>query len=111
MMTGGIVLTSVGAILVIGGSALAASAKDRTIIFCESSIGLSQCGRKDSAPRIAGGVALLIGGGLGIAVGIPLWFLGGKRAPLQKDDAPPAPPSARPTVSLGLGSAKLDWRF
>lgn len=43
-----------------------------------------------------------------LAVGIPLWIIGGKKVPAT-GEAPRAP--AQTTLSLGPGSAALQTRF
>jgi hypothetical protein len=108
MMVTGIVGVGLGATVAIAGSALAASAHDSTIIFCETSVGVSQCGRKDNGARMGAGVAMIVGGGIALVAGVPLWILGARRVPLDDKEKEPSP---KPTVSIGPTSASLRWSF
>jgi hypothetical protein len=96
-MITGIVLASVGGIGFIGGSVLFSDGQDKTPIYCETSMGTTLCGRQDDSGRVAGGVALMIIGGLGVGVGIPLAIWGGSRA--------------KPELRVGASSASLTWRY
>jgi hypothetical protein len=107
-MIAGIIATSAGAIGLVAGGVVAAAAHDATLIYCDTNLGLTECGAKDNAARMRAGVALLIAGGVGVGVGIPLWIFGGRRVTAHdKEKETPAAPA----MTLGLGSASLRWKF
>lgn len=80
MMVTGIVLTSVGVLAAIGGVWTAGAANAGQLGAC----GATQC---TASQQRLGGVFLAIGGGLSVAVGVPLWIVGQRSPP---DPGPPA---------------------
>jgi hypothetical protein len=114
MMVGGILLTAGGAVSLIAGAALYGSSKDTADVYCDDGTGPYLCTTKDDVGRATAGVIMMIGGGLGLAVGIPLWVIGGKMVPIKdqpKDETPAPPKTGRPEVLVGPGSAAMRWRF
>ena len=121
-MATGITLTGVGVIGLIAGGALFGSAANSIDVYQEtpifdaqgreigSQVFLSE--RRDDETMQAGGIAMMVIGGLMVAGGIPLWVIGGKRVPLEQP-AQSAPPvgSLRPDVVLGASGGALHWQF
>ncbi|WP_437725714.1 hypothetical protein [Sorangium sp. So ce861] len=108
LMLGGIALTAGGTIAFFAGTGLLASASERYEIYCDFGGYTSICDTRTDGPRQVAGALVSIGGGLMLAVGIPLWVIGGKKVPATAD-APEEP--AQTTLSLGPGSAALRTRF
>ncbi|WP_437578430.1 hypothetical protein [Sorangium sp. So ce887] len=108
LMLGGIALTAGGTIAFFAGTGLLASASERYEIYCDFGGYTGICDTRTDGPRQVAGALVSIGGGIMLAVGIPLWIIGGKKVPATAD-APEAP--AQTTLSLGPGSAALQTRF
>lgn len=108
MMLGGIALTAGGTIAFFTGTGLLASASERYEIYCDFGGYTGICDTRTDGPRQLAGALVSIGGGIMLAVGIPLWIIGGKKVPATAE-APEAP--AQTTLSLGPGSAALQTRF
>ncbi|WP_437312644.1 hypothetical protein [Sorangium sp. So ce385] len=107
MMVTGIVLTSIGAVALLGGGlALAASSAtdtdpEYTDPFEE------ELGYEEDASATEAGVALILGGVVFAGVGIPLAIIGGRKVPVQPEKkAASAPP---PELVLGPRYAGLRW--
>lgn len=96
-MIAGIVLAAGGGISFISGTLLFSSGQEATPVYCSTSIGTTLCGRRDDSARLGGGVALMILGGLGVGVGVPLAIWGGTRP--------------KPELRVGATSASLSWRY
>jgi hypothetical protein len=100
LMVGGILLTTAGVASLIAGSALIGTASDRFDVYCEDSTGRNYvCTQKDDTGRLAASVAMLIGGGVGLAVGIPMWVVGGKRVRVDEPKDEKRPDDATPPVT------------
>ncbi|KYG02532.1 hypothetical protein BE20_50480, partial [Sorangium cellulosum] len=109
MMVTGIVLTSIGAVALLGGGlAIAASSAtdpdytgDPTDPFEEDFT------YEEDASAADAGVALIVGGVVFAGVGIPLAIVGGRKVPVQPEKkAASAPP---PELVLGPRYAGLRW--
>ncbi|WP_437968860.1 hypothetical protein WMF04_05980 [Sorangium sp. So ce260] len=108
MMLGGIALTAGGTIAFFAGTGLLASASERYEIYCDSGGFTGICDTRTDGPRQLAGALVSIGGGVMLAVGIPLWIIGGKKVPATSE-SPEEP--VQTTFSLGPGSASLQTRF
>ncbi|WP_437289004.1 hypothetical protein [Sorangium sp. So ce406] len=108
LMLGGIALTAGGTIAFFAGTGLLASASERYEIYCDFGGFTDVCDTRSDGPRQVAGALISVAGGVMLAVGIPLWIIGGKKVPAT-DEAPKAP--AQTTLSLGPGSATLHTRF
>ncbi|WP_437815373.1 hypothetical protein [Sorangium sp. So ce1078] len=108
MMLGGIALTAGGTIAFFAGTGLLASASERYEIYCDFGGYTGICDTRTDGPRQLAGALVSIGGGVMLAVGIPLWIIGGKKVPATSE-SPEEP--AQTTFSLGPGSASLQTRF
>ncbi|WP_437611392.1 hypothetical protein WMF20_05770 [Sorangium sp. So ce834] len=108
LMLGGIALTAGGTIAFFAGTGLLASASERYEIYCDFGGGTGICDTRTDGPRQVAGALVSIGGGIMLAVGIPLWIIGGKKVPATAE-APEEP--AQTTLSFGPGSAALRTRF
>ncbi|WP_433933681.1 hypothetical protein AB3662_04775 [Sorangium cellulosum] len=108
LMLGGIALTAGGTIAFFAGTGLLASASERYEIYCDFGGFTDVCDTRSDGPRQVAGALISVAGGVMLAVGIPLWIIGGKKVPAT-DEAPKAP--AETTLSLGPGSATLHTRF
>ena len=114
MMIGGIVMSAVGGLGVIGGIVDYAAAEQLCDAFDDGSIKPSTC--VDMYRGI--GIAGMVVGGLLIAVGLPLGIYGaGKVAPASPASArrvpsPAAPGAAFPlSLQLGRSDAAFRWSF
>jgi hypothetical protein len=98
LMVTGILLTSVGAIGLVAGGALYASASDRIDVYCDDGSFVYQCQTRDDEDRQVGGAVLMIAGGAALAVGIPLLIVGARKVPVATapGDSPPATPGGPP---------------
>jgi hypothetical protein len=108
LMVGGILLTTAGVASVITGSALIGTASERFDVYCENSTGATYvCAHKDDSGRLAASITMLIGGGVGLAVGIPLWVVGGKRVRVDapKDEKQPEPAPLKASAEIVVGPA------
>jgi len=114
MMVGGILLTSLGIVGVLAGSAVASTAANQIPIYCDQGFGPTICEtRADESQQIAG-YSVMVAGLVGLAVGIPLWIIGGKRVPVKSDESAPAqaaPPQTSLRVLVGPSSAALHMSF
>ncbi|XXY46246.1 hypothetical protein WME91_40220 [Sorangium sp. So ce269] len=108
LMLGGIALTAGGTIAFFAGTGLLASASERYEIYCDFGGYTGVCDTRSDGPRQIAGALISVAGGVMLAVGIPLWIIGGKKVPAT-GEAPTAP--AQTTLSLGPGSAALQTRF
>ncbi|WP_437799014.1 hypothetical protein [Sorangium sp. So ce693] len=108
LMLGGIALTAGGTIAFFTGTGLLASASNRYEIYCDFGGFTGICETRTDGRRQLAGALVSVAGGLMIAVGIPLWVIGGKKVPAG-DAAPKA--SVETTLSLGPGSAALQTQF
>ncbi|KYF62949.1 hypothetical protein BE15_04255, partial [Sorangium cellulosum] len=108
LMLGGIALTAGGTIAFFAGTGLLASASERYEIYCDFGGFTDVCDTRSDGPRQVAGALISVAGGVMLAVGIPLWIIGGKKVPAT-DEAPRAP--VQTTLSLGPGSATLHTRF
>ncbi|WP_437308310.1 hypothetical protein [Sorangium sp. So ce388] len=108
LMLGGIALTAGGTIAFFAGTGLLASASERYEIYCDFGGYTGVCDTRTDGPRQIAGALISVAGGVMLAVGIPLWIIGGKKVPAT-GEAPRAP--AQTTLSLGPGSAALQTRF
>ncbi|WP_437636610.1 hypothetical protein [Sorangium sp. So ce854] len=108
LMLGGIALTAGGTIAFFTGTGLLASASERYEIYCDFQGFTNVCETRADRPRQVAGALVSVAGGIMLAVGIPLWIIGGKKV-IAADEAPRA--QAQTTLSLGPGSATLQTRF
>ncbi|AGP34073.1 hypothetical protein SCE1572_05900 [Sorangium cellulosum So0157-2] len=108
LMLGGIALTAGGTIAFFAGTGLLASASERYEIYCDRDGFIGICNTRTDGPRQVAGALVSIGGGIMLAVGIPLWVIGGKKVPANAE-ATEEP--AQTTLSFGPGSAALRTRF
>ncbi|WP_080682321.1 serine/threonine-protein kinase [Sorangium cellulosum] len=109
MMVTGIVLTSIGAVALLGGGlALAAdSATDPEYTGDPTDPFEEELGYEEDASAAEAGVALILGGVVFAGVGIPLAIVGGRKVPVQPEKkAASAPP---PELVLGPRYAGLRW--
>lgn len=107
-MLGGIALTAGGTIAFFTGTGLLASASNRYEIYCDFGGFTGICETRTDGRRQLAGALVSVAGGIMIAVGIPLWVIGGKKVPAS-DATPKA--SVQTTLSLGPGSAALQTQF
>lgn len=96
-LVGGITLAATGAIAFLSGTLLFSDGQEKTPVYCTTSISTTLCGRRDDSARIGGGVALMILGGIGVGVGVPLAIWGGSRP--------------KPQLRVGATSASLSWQY
>jgi hypothetical protein len=113
MMIGGIVLTFAGAAGLVFSAVLIASANGRYEIYCDDGAGfVYRCDERDDEGMLTAGWVTLGGSLAAMAVGIPLWVIGGKRVPAKEEQVQEAPKAAiRPTLVLGPGSAAVKVAF
>ncbi|RLB61286.1 MAG: hypothetical protein DRI90_11730 [Deltaproteobacteria bacterium] len=110
MKTTGIVVTIMGGVMGIASAAFIASANQATA-DCEG-----ECDFVGIGDQILGW-SLLVTSGLHLAVGIPLWAVGASDDLVRPDDPRAVKPrdeagtTRAPTITVGLGSVELDWRF
>lgn len=87
MMVAGIVLTGVGAISLIAGAltySLAAVNTTNDALSCSLNTTVSNCAKDHSGQQAAGAV-MMVAGVAGIGVGIPLWIIGGRKVPVDRN--------------------------
>ena len=102
LMGPGIAFTGLGAVGIIVGAVVYSAASSAS---CATDFGVSvTC--TDQSQQTTGAVIMLVGVGM-LAVGIPLWIIGGKK--VVDNDAQPAPAAAR--LVVGPRSAGLHWTF
>jgi len=99
-MVTGIVLTSVGGLVILAGS-LAVVGSTSTNFTCEGDV----CSSTSGSPAV--GTGMIIGGLVGIALGIPLLVYGAKKVPI--DPAASAPAAA--TWVGAPGGAGWQWKL
>lgn len=109
MMVSGILLTSGGALALIGGAALFSSASNAIDVYCDDGTTPFLCEQKDDVPRQTAGAVLMVAGGISIAGGIPLWIVGGRMVSVKKDQAPADAP--RTSLSVSPRGASLRVAF
>ncbi|WP_437302084.1 hypothetical protein [Sorangium sp. So ce388] len=113
MMVTGIVLTSIGAVALLGGGlALAStcSGSDCDAGSFDDSLddeSLDYLDEEDSGAEA--GYALIIGGLVFAGVGIPLAIIGGRRVPVQPEKNAASAPARSPELVLGPRYAGLRW--
>jgi hypothetical protein len=100
-MIAGIVLTSVGGVLLI-------TAAVGESVEAQCDYGFSYTCTNNFAPTAIG---LVVGGVVGLAVGIPLLIYGARRVPITPGSAPPPEAKAVPTWVGAPGGAGWVWRF
>ncbi|WP_437629465.1 hypothetical protein [Sorangium sp. So ce854] len=103
MMVTGIVLTSLGAVAVIGGGLAFASADSSDPLDGE----LDYLDEGESAEDA--GAALVVGGLVLAGVGIPLAIIGGRQVPVAPAKKAAAAPAPSPELVLGPRYAGLRW--
>jgi hypothetical protein len=119
MMATGIVLVGLGAVFMGTGTgiyAAKASCGDTVIFTGNGNSFLSDC---PQGAHQLGGMAVLVAGSIGVALGVPLWILGGADVPWAEAAQVHAP--ARPAWTAAapalvgapgtLAGAGLAWRF
>jgi hypothetical protein len=114
LMIGGIVLTFAGAVGLVFSAVLITSANGRYEIYCDDGGGfVYRCDERDDEAMLTGGWVTLGGSLAAMAVGIPLWVIGGKRVPAtdQKEESEQPKAALRPTLVVGPGSASLKMAF
>jgi hypothetical protein len=108
-MTAGAAMTIGGLSALVAGSIVTTVAHGRVDVYCD---GPALCAQVDDPKLAQPGLALMIVGGVAAAVGIPLWFYGGRLVPVRKSDAAPPPGAqAAPVLRVGVGGASLSLRF
>jgi hypothetical protein len=120
MMVAGILLTSLGAVGLVAGGVLFASADGRTDVYCDDGSGVYLCDRRDDESRqVGGGVLMALSGAL-VLGGIPLWIYGGQKIPVVAKEGDPtqpmppqpgAPTALLPKVFVGPTGGSLRWAF
>jgi hypothetical protein len=117
-MVTGILLTSVGAVGLVAGGVLFASADGRTDVYCDDGSGVYLCDRRDDDDRQLGGGVLMVLSGVLVVAGIPLWVYGGRKVPIVKEGDPTQPPpqpgaptALLPKVLVGPTGGSLRWAF
>jgi hypothetical protein len=98
-MVAGIVLTSIGGVLLIGAA---------TGASLETSCDLNTGNCTNSFGGVA--IGLVIGGVVGLAAGIPLLIYGARRVPVTQTSAPPQA-HAFPAWAGAPGGTGWVWRF
>lgn len=109
MMATGIVLVGLGVVFMGTGTAVHAIKAS-----CRTDVPLPSGGPGSSFPQRCSqesahltGLAILVAGSIGVALGIPLWAIGASDVPR----AEAAENRARPTLVAVPGGAGLAWRF
>lgn len=111
MMYAGIFGTVGGVSLLLIGSIVLASSRDRIDVYCD---GPRLCGHLDDLVMKNVGLVTMITGGLAGAAGVPLWILGSRKVVVRKkDEKGPAAPraSAQPELRITGAGASLRWEF
>ncbi|WP_437805522.1 hypothetical protein [Sorangium sp. So ce1078] len=111
MMVTGIVLTSIGAVALVGGGLALASAcsgaecgtEEELDPFEEDLTYAEEGGEQDA------GYALIIGGLVFAGVGIPLAIIGGRKVPVQPEKKAASAPAPPPELVIGPRYAGLRW--
>jgi hypothetical protein len=107
LVSGGIVLTLLGAVGALGGAGLkvvSSEISDRAGCGTPNEIALTDpCGTANDAGEI--GTIALIGSGAALAVGVPMIFIGTRQVPVKRETA------LAPEVHLGPTSAQVAVRF
>jgi hypothetical protein len=106
MMIGGIFSTFGGVAMILVGSIVLASSRDRIDVYCD---GPRLCGHLDDLPMKNVGLGMMITGVIAGGAGVPLWIIGSKKVVAQRKDNPAAPPpraSLAPELRItGTGAA------
>ncbi|MGK3984292.1 hypothetical protein WME99_14710 [Sorangium sp. So ce136] len=112
MMVTGIVLTSIGAVALLGGGLALASTCSGS--GCDDSLddplgddSLDYVEEEDSGADA--GYALIIGGLVFAGIGIPLAIIGGRQVPVQPEKKAASAPARSPELVLGPRYAGLRW--
>ena len=107
MMVSGIVLAGAGAFaLLIGGAIF--SAADRGQVVCDE----FGCRNESNDDQKTTGIALMIAGGAGIAIGVPLLIVGARKVPVESAPAQSEPSAAlRASLHVGPRSGALRLVF
>ncbi|AKT43498.1 uncharacterized protein CMC5_077300 [Chondromyces crocatus] len=100
MMVGGILLSSIGAVVASLGT-MVYMASDN--ILCEPCMSNGYCPCEEKGGK-TGGIALIIGGLLGVGAGIPLIVIGARKVPVIEE------PAEAPAAALLLGPGGLTFR-
>lgn len=113
MMIAGVTMVVIGAAGLATGIAVAAEGNRRVQIYGPG--GYLHDRRPDEGMRDAG-IAVAVVTGVAFAVGIPVWAVGAKKIPVNKQQTQPAPGSAEPPrpaafVRLGAGNASFSLSF
>lgn len=106
LMGTGIMLVAAGATTAMMGAVTCLIVRDGTIRPCLGMSRDSLCSR-DRTDRLTTGSVLAGAGAAVVAMGVPLWIMGGTKVPAGAGDAP----STQTGLSLGPGSAELTVRF
>jgi hypothetical protein len=106
MMVSGIVLSSVGLLGVIGGSAL--YSQPAVTYDCSCIDAPCDCGYQEG-DNTAGTVLLVVGGVLA-AGGVPLIIIGARKVPVEPEKKSEAA-ALVPEIGIGPSSASLRWSF
>ena len=109
MMVGGILLTGAGAVGLIVGTVMNASANERYEIYCDDGGYSYQCEQRTDEGLLTASWVTMIASGVGLGVGITFWVIGGRRVPITEE--PPQPAAFQPTLSVGVGSASMKMAF
>jgi len=111
-MLGGILMTSGGLAALIAGSVLLAASRDRVDVYQD---GPSFWYSMDDPAMKGGGIAMMIGGGIVAAVGIPLWIIGSKPVPVRNTSPDDKPKDARaegaPVLRVSPNGASFSMKF
>lgn len=84
MFVAGIVTLSVGGVVALIGSAVLAGSGEEVQVYCDNPDGTPgsyPCRTTESTSGRGLGIGLLVAGGVGVAAGIPLFIIGGRRVP------------------------------
>ncbi|CAN94676.1 putative membrane protein [Sorangium cellulosum So ce56] len=116
MMVTGIVLTSLGAVAILGGGLVIASAPscsgDGCVYDRSSNPYADDTGyqyEEDGADAEGAGVGLVVGGLVLAGVGIPLAIVGGRKVPVQPEKQAASTPAPPPELVIGPRYAGLRW--
>ena len=103
-------MTAVGAVGVLTGIGVYASASNRQDIYCDDGFSVYLCDRRDDGGRQVAGATMIVVSGVVAAVGLPLMLIGGKRVAVPVAEETPVA-STMPEVRIGVGSGELRWSF
>jgi hypothetical protein len=114
-MIGGILSTSIGAILVGVGAVLFVDAENRQVVRgCDCSTnGPCNCGggfdASNEDDRKTTATVVMVVGGVLTAAGIPMIIVGARKVPIDPAEEPKA--SLAPELRVSASKAALRWRF